>query len=188
VGIDSSLLKFHCTGCGNCCREPLLPVTDRDLRRLVQHTGVDAARLVHWCSASEIDLDDEPENFVLLPAGKRVMTLRHGRGGCVFLGADQRCTVYGARPLGCRVFPFDSKFARDGKLRRLELIPATECPFELTGKQSVKAIRVEQEQFAFEVEQYHAKLGAFNALQQQRKRAKRPLLAVQGYFEFLGIA
>lgn len=188
VGIDTSLLKFRCTGCGNCCRDPLLPITDRDLRRLVQHTGVTPSRLVRWCSKAEIDLDDEPENFVHLPAGKRVMTLRHSRSGCVFLGADQHCTVYSARPQGCRVFPFDTKFARDGKLRRLELIPATECPYEQDGKQSVKSLRVTQEQFACEVEQYQAKIAAFNQLQQQRKRKQRPLLTVQGYFDFLGIS
>ena len=188
MSIDKTLLRFRCTGCGNCCREPLLPVTDSDLRRLIRHTGVRAERLVRWCSTQEIDLADEPENFVKLPKGRRVMTLKHQRGGCIFLGSDARCTVYEARPLGCRVFPFDTKFGRDGKLRRLELIQATECPYELDGRQSVKGLREQQIAFQDEVLLYHAKIAAFNQVQSTRSRDKRPLLSANAFFDFLGLA
>jgi Fe-S-cluster containining protein len=115
------------------------------------------------------------------------MTLKHQRGGCVFLGADQRCTVYEARPLGCRVFPFDSKFTRKGALRRLELIPATECPYDLEGRNSVKDIREQQQAFEDDVKLYHAKIAAFNGVQKDRKRNKRPLLTAAAYLDFLGI-
>jgi Fe-S-cluster containining protein len=188
VGIDPSLLRFHCTGCGNCCREPLLPITDHDLRRLIRYTGIKAERLVHWCSTAEIDLADEPENFVALSTGRRVMTLKHQRGGCVFLGADERCTVYTARPWGCHVFPFDTQFTKDGKLRRLELIPATDCPYELSGRQSVTAMRKQQQAFQDDVAQYHAKIAAFNQIQKQRKRQRRAPLSAKGFFEFLGLS
>jgi Fe-S-cluster containining protein len=187
VGIDSSLLRFRCTGCGNCCRDPLLPITDQDLRRLCRHTRIKPERLVRWCSTAEIDLADEPENFVILPAGRRVMTLKHQRGGCIFLGADERCTVYDERPFGCRVFPFDSQFTKSGTLRRLELIPATDCPYETTGKQRVTQLRQQQLDFQDDVAQYQAKIAAFNQLQKQRKRLRRPPLTAQGYFTFLGL-
>ncbi len=38
------------------------------------------------------------------------MILRHQGGGCRYLGEDLRCTIYEARPLGCRIFPFDPRF------------------------------------------------------------------------------
>jgi Fe-S-cluster containining protein len=187
LGIDRKLLKFHCTSCGNCCREPLLPLTDRDLRRLVQHTGQRPDALVRWVTAQQIDLDDEPEAFVDLRIGKRVMTLRHQRSGCLFLGPDQRCQIYEARPLGCRVFPFDSKFDRAGRLRRLELIQATECPYEETGKQRLPVIRAQQQQFLDDVDAYQAKIAAFNQLQRNRRKAGRSLFTSRDFYVFLGL-
>ena len=109
------LLKFRCTGCGNCCKEPLLPLTDGDVNRIVKGTGEKPADFIRWVDRNGIEMDDEPEGFVLLRQGKRVMVLRHTRGGCYFLGKDNRCTIYKSRPLGCRVFPFDGTFFKDGK-------------------------------------------------------------------------
>jgi len=31
--------------------------------------------------------------------------LRNVEGRCVFLGEDERCAVYGIRPIGCRIYP-----------------------------------------------------------------------------------
>jgi Fe-S-cluster containining protein len=188
LSIDRTLLSFHCTGCGNCCREPLLPVTDLDLRRLMEHTRRPPGELVRWITSRQIDLDDEPEAFVRLREGRRVMTLRQVRSGCIFLDPNQRCKVYAARPLGCRVFPFDTKFDKLGKIRRLELIQATDCPYELTGKQSIAAIRVQQRKFLDEVDAYQAKIAAFNQLQRKRRQAGRALLTSRDFFWFLGLS
>lgn len=187
LGIDRTLLKFHCTGCGNCCREPLLPITDQDLRRLVTSTGRRASDLVRWVNSAQIDLDDEPEAFVRLRVGKRVMTLRHQRTGCIFLDREMRCSVYETRPLGCRVFPFDALFDRRKNLRRLELIQATECLYELTGTQSVSRIRRQQLEFSDEVAAYQAKIAAFNTLQARRHRSGRALMTSAEFLRFLGI-
>src|SRR5664280_1550671 len=127
------LLRFRCTGCGNCCRDPLLPMTDSDLRRIVDYTGMYARDVVKWIAREGIDLPGEPESFVMLRAGRRVMVLRHQRGHCRFLAADNRCTIYEARPLGCRIFPFDPDFNRQGKLVQLRLIEATDCLYENDG-------------------------------------------------------
>lgn len=116
------------------------------------------------------------------------MTLRHDRNGCVFLDREMRCSVYEARPLGCRVFPFDAVFDRSKKLRRLELIEATECPYELRGRQSVSRIRQQQLAFLDEVDSYQAKIAAFNTLQRKRVRSGRGLMTSAGFLDFLGIA
>jgi Fe-S-cluster containining protein len=142
---------------------------------------------VRWVSSAQIDLDDEPEAFVRLRAGKRVMTLRHDKTGCIFLDSEMRCSVYEHRPLGCRVFPFDALFDRGKNLRRLELIQATECPYELTGKQSVSRLRQQQQAFLDEVDAYQAKVAAFNALQARRVRAGRALMTSTGFLHFLGL-
>jgi Fe-S-cluster containining protein len=152
------------------------------------HTQRPPDELVRWIAPKQIDLDDEPEAFVRLRTGKRVMTLRQERTGCIFLGADQRCRVYEARPLGCRVFPFDTKFDTKGKLRRLELIPATDCPYELNGKNPISTIRRQQREFLDEVDAYQAKVFAFNQLQRKRSQASRSLLTSGDFLQFLGLS
>lgn len=139
-----------------------------------------------WVTAQQIDLDDEPEAFVRLRSGRRVMILRHVRGGCVLLDSKNRCSAYQARPLGCRVFPFDSKFDRAGKLQRLELIQATDCSHDRSGKQSVPTIRRQQLSFLDEVDAYQAKIGAFNQLQRSRGQKGRSLMTSADFLRFLG--
>ncbi|MGC4063407.1 MAG: hypothetical protein QM784_01885 [Polyangiaceae bacterium] len=70
----------------------------------------------------------------------------------------------------------------------MELIPATECPYDLEGRNRLKDIREQQVAFEDDVSQYHAKIAAFNGVQKERKRAKRPLLTAAAYLDFLGLS
>jgi len=182
------LLKFRCTGCGNCCRDPLLPVTDADLHRIVEHTGLPANELVKWIDRHGIDLAGEPESFVMLRAGRRVMVLRHSHGQCRFLGADNRCTIYEARPQGCRIFPFDPDFNRKGEMVRLRMIEATECPYEKDGKNSKIEIRALHRLTESELESYRLKVVDWNRVQRARLRRGQAAATTQEYLEYLGFA
>lgn len=171
-------LRFRCTGCGNCCKEPLLPLTHVDLLRIVRHTGRAPDTIVRFVDRHAIDLDGEPESFVQLRQGKRVMVLRHDRSGCVFLNRENRCTIYAERPLGCRIFPFDPTFAKSGKLRHLKLIQATECLYELDGKNHVGRLRSLHAGYERAASDYQAKVADWNQTQRRRLRqGKRPRLA-----------
>ncbi len=182
----ADFLSFRCTGCGNCCKDPLLPLTDADLRRILRHTGERAMDVVRFVSRHQIDLDDEPESFADLRQGRRVMVLAHGRRGCRYLGTDDRCGIYNHRPVGCRVFPFDPLFYRDGRLRRLRLIPATDCEYELDGTNDVAVLRSLTERHDTSTEAYQAKLAEWN--RDQRSRRRRGFAARTGadFLRFLG--
>ena len=39
-------LKFRCTGCGNCCKDPLLPLTDADVATIIEQTRERAIDIV----------------------------------------------------------------------------------------------------------------------------------------------
>ena len=180
-------LRFRCTGCGNCCKEPLLPLTDSDIRRIVRHTGEATHELVRWVDRNGIDMDDEPEAFVTLRQGKRVMVLRHSGGGCRYLGADDRCTIYAHRPLGCRIFPFDPTFTDDGKLRRLKLIPATDCKYELDGENGVAPMQALPAKHSSTTAAYQAKVADWNLRQAERKRSGKQAQTAAEFFDFLGV-
>jgi Fe-S-cluster containining protein len=181
------LLKFRCTGCGNCCKDPLLPLTHEDLAELASHTLSDPMKLVKFVGREAIDMDDEPEGFALLPQGRRVMVLKHVNKRCMYLGPDDRCTVYAYRPLGCRVFPFDPTFSRSGKLVRLTLIQATDCRYELNGHNSVKGLMRLNRRYDDALQRYHAKLAQWNQKQRGRKRRGQPVQSARKLLEFLGV-
>lgn len=183
-----SLLRFRCTGCGNCCKDPLLPLTDADAKRISEHTGDKVEEFVRWVDRYGIDMDDEPEGFVMLRQGKRVPVLRHTRGACHYLGEDNRCTIYKARPLGCRIFPFDPTFKKDGKLRHLKLIQATDCKYELDGKNDVDEMRTLHQSYEAATTAFQDKVEEWNSTQKARKRKGQAAQTARQFLEFLGLS
>ncbi len=182
-----TFLKFRCTGCGNCCKDPLLPLTPDDVRRISARTGDGAKDIVRWADRHGIDMDDEPEAFATLRQGKRVMVLRHSGGACRYLGEDNRCSIYSSRPLGCRVYPFDPEFTKQGKLRRLKIVEATECPYELDGDNDVDELRELDESYQAAHARYNEKVAEWNREQTRRKRSGRAAQTASEFFEFLGL-
>jgi Fe-S-cluster containining protein len=86
-------LKFKCTGCGKCCTgSPGYVFLSRtDLERLSSHF-----------SLSETDFIKKYTRKV----GTRLSLIdRPKTADCIFL-VDNRCSVYEARPIQCRTFPW----------------------------------------------------------------------------------
>ena len=130
-------------------------------------------------------MDDEPFGFVVLRQGKRVMVLRHERRKCIYLGPDERCTVYTSRPMGCRVFPLDAEFTRRGTLRRLRVTPSVECPYELDGHTDLDTVRAVTDRYDRENEVFHAHIAEWNRLQRARKRTGRAAGTGREFLVFL---
>jgi lysine-N-methylase len=91
------LQNWDCHSCGDCCRSYAVPVT-ADERRRIESQGWEAL----------------PE-FAGVPyfekRGGEFYLNHRADGGCVFLGADNRCRIHGkfgsaAKPLACRIYPF----------------------------------------------------------------------------------
>lgn len=165
----------------------MLPLTDRDLATIVLRTRQRALDIVRFVSRHAIEMDDEPEAFVRLRQGRRVMVLRHQHGGCFFLGDDARCSIYAFRPLGCRIFPFDPAFTDNGSLRRLRLIQGTECPHELDGRNRVAVLRNLHEAHTEATQAYYERIAEWNRLQRARLRSGRTAQTAAEYLEWLGV-
>lgn len=180
-------LKFRCTGCGNCCKDPILPLTDQDVLRIQQRVGVEAETFVRWVDRNAIEMDDEPEAFVRLREGKRVMVMRQGRGGCHFLDENDRCSIYGSRPLGCRIFPFDPTYTKQGKLTRLKLIQATDCLYELDGSHDPETVRELHQRHDSATTRYHQRIADFNQEQARRVRRGKRAQTARDFLTFLGV-
>jgi len=107
--------KVVCARCGDCCRIPIVPVTHKDVARLVKLTGIPANKIVRLCSSDEMSYDDESGLWITFRSGKYAMVLRKKKSGkCIFQTAGCACSAYAARPQTCRTFPYSVEFEDDG--------------------------------------------------------------------------
>jgi Fe-S-cluster containining protein len=179
-------LRFRCTACGECCRKLRVAVTDRDLERLVQASGVAADELVEWLAPDGVDMSGEPESFVELDAGRRLMVLAHGSGGCRWLGDDARCQVYASRPADCRLFPFDLG-ERKRRPRRVQLLPLVGCDHAWDGDNDETALAADDGKRWLELELFQRKVAHWNRGARHRRRLGRRAGASREFLSFLGV-
>ncbi len=89
-------VPFECRGCGGCCWNVEVPLTDADLSRLSK--AVDLAPAAFMKAYGEFSFGTG-----FLPMAKiRLTPEKH----CPFLKANGHCAVHADRPLACRLFPF----------------------------------------------------------------------------------
>ena len=87
-------LRFTCTQCGDCCTGApgFVWLRDEDIETLAQ--------------ALQLDVDTFEHRYVRR-VGVRKSLVEFPGGDCVFFDTEKRhCSVYQARPLQCRTWPF----------------------------------------------------------------------------------
>jgi Fe-S-cluster containining protein len=179
-------LDFRCTACGNCCRALRVAITARDALRLATATGAAPNELVDWLAPDAVDMTGEPESFVELSSGRRLLVLLQRQGACALLGQDNRCGAYAARPRDCRAYPFDLARAPDasGK-RRLSLLPLDGCEYAEDGAQDRASIEAEDDARFHELLEFQTHIAAWNRAAKHRRRLGH---AVGGGDAFLAFA
>ncbi|MCX6380307.1 MAG: YkgJ family cysteine cluster protein [Armatimonadetes bacterium] len=86
---DTVWKQIDCTTCANCCRTLQIVVDDKDISRLSAHLGTTPSEF----SRRYVQIGkDKTKYFTKIP--------------CPFLGEDNRCTVYEARPQACSGYPY----------------------------------------------------------------------------------
>ena len=87
-------LKFECTQCGNCCTGApgAVWISEDELQDIADHLNksIGEVRLMH----------------TRIVRG-RLSLREYANGDCVFFDGESRgCTIYEARPIQCRTWPF----------------------------------------------------------------------------------
>ncbi len=129
-------LNFRCTCCGNCCREPIVLITDEDIRRIQKHTGQPADKIADFYPPSDIEWSLDNPGWIKLDSEWHIMGLVREEDGCQYLQDDDRCGIYEHRPVTCRRYPFDVEIGEDNELTLLGINDSVECPYELDGQYS----------------------------------------------------
>lgn len=95
-GLEDQVVELHhevfaktdCLACANCCKTISPVFKERDISRLAQHMGIKPGDVV----ARHLRLDEDGD---YVPNAVP----------CPFLGHDNRCAIYAARPFACSSYP-----------------------------------------------------------------------------------
>ena len=102
---------FQCTDClecANCCKTTGPLFTDKDISRIAKYYKIKPSRFTEKYLRI-----DEDRDYVL-------QTLP-----CVFLGEDNYCSIYNARPKACKEFPHTDR------IKQYQLLKLTEKNIEV---------------------------------------------------------
>jgi hypothetical protein len=99
---DDVFREINCLNCANCCKTTSPIFRDVDINRLAKHLGVKPGQLIE----DHLHLDHE---------GDYVLNI----APCPFLGPDNYCSVYEARPRACREYPHTDR------KNMLQILPLT---------------------------------------------------------------
>lgn len=158
----TDLLKFRCTGCGNCCKETIVMLTDHDLRRIVEGTGRAPNEFVRFFGEDEINIAKRHPFWIRMANRRVIMALRWGRNRCIFLDKEDMCTIYEDRPVACREHPFNITLSETGAVQDLSLSKVSECLYELDGKIPKRTLSAVCKWNEGESEEYHERIKSWN--------------------------
>jgi Fe-S-cluster containining protein len=175
-------LKFRCTGCGNCCRDTVVCITDGDVQRIVDATGRAPLEFVRFFTHDEISMSTHDPLWVKFNDRKAVMGLRSIQDRCVFLdNKTNLCTIYEHRPVTCRDHPFNVTFSDSGGVEKISLSKVVKCPHAWDGQLSRRELRKVQTWNERQEESYLKKVHDWNRSKLEPKT--RP-----EFLRFLGFA
>jgi uncharacterized protein len=157
-------LKFRCTGCGNCCRDTVVCITDGDVQRIVEGTGRSPLEFVRFYTHDEISMSTNDPLWVKFGDHKAVMGLRWTRDHCIFLDNETNlCTIYEHRPVTCRDHPFNVTFSDIGAVEKISLSKIVKCLHEWDGNLSRRELRRVQSWNERQEESYLKKVREWNS-------------------------
>jgi len=96
---------FECQRCGKCCVQIGLPYDPESIFEISKFLNLEVEQVI------------EKYYGRFTQNRKAWESETHKRRPCPFLSMDgdrKSCSIYSVRPLGCRAYPFDTDFGRQG--------------------------------------------------------------------------
>lgn len=131
-----ALVKFRCTGCGNCCKGTAVYITPEDVHRIAEGTGKSPREFIRFFYDTFLTITKRDTFALRFGKQRAVMGLKWKSGHCMFLGEDNMCTIYDHRPVTCRQHPFNVTLSATGAVERLSLSRIVTCLYEMDGNVS----------------------------------------------------
>ena len=106
---------FSCPSSSFCCsypdpKEGFVSLGLNEAKKIREHTGKQIEEFAEFRAVDPELLEDfkqnDPEIYETLIDGKVLALKLKKNGDCIFLGKNKLCTIYSARPLICRLYPF----------------------------------------------------------------------------------
>lgn len=150
----NSLLRTQCSGCARCCKEPLVPITHSDLKRIMKRTGQKPHEIVNFVPTSAINFEKDSQYWIQFGRKRRVMILTKTSEQCQYLNDQNRCSIYNSRPITCRTFPITIHLDENNRIETASLNRIIKDRYPKGSKNPLKdllntAITEHQEDTAF---------------------------------------
>ena len=167
-------VRFSCHHCNHCCTEVVALPTPWDVKRIVKMTGAKPEEFLEFLTPDEIDgADLSDPSWLDVDGEPYIMALHRDRKGCFFLDSKTRfCTIYEARPLLCRLFPFKVVESRNGEFKGFTLHQDVGCPKHKDGVVATKGLYDLYIQDDINQEDYYDLVEIFNKKQYEEKEAE----------------
>lgn len=119
----------------HCCRDVVCLPTPWDVVRIVRETGANPYKFLEFLTDEEVtDVAKNDPTWLECDGERYVMALRRGKKGCYFLNKrNGLCKIYDARPILCRLYPFNLHQTRDGEFKSFTLHENIGCPKDRGG-------------------------------------------------------
>jgi len=165
-------VQFKCHHCNHCCTEVVCLPTPWDVVRIVKQTGANPYEFLEFLAPDEISEVAKSDPTWLDCNGNRfIMALRRDERGCHFLDKKTRfCSIYEARPILCRLYPFKLQETRDGKFKGFVLHSDVGCPRHRDGEVPTKPLYELYLDDTTHQEDYDDLVSVFNAKEYSGKR------------------
>jgi Fe-S-cluster containining protein len=120
---DEAFSKIDCLGCANCCKTISPRFKTPDIVRIAKYLGMKQGDMID----TYLRLDSDGDYVVK-------------RSPCPFLGADNYCDIYEARPGDCRKYPYTDS-GEFFEYTQTTFLNSTTCPAVYYVLEKLKAIR-----------------------------------------------